>query len=220
MEWREVGDVRWLEARLPGATAAFPTRSAGSLKEGTARLGRALDIPSERIVSSRQVHGIEIAFHDGVGAGPTEADGHVIRAPGPVGLVFTADCLPIALAGPEGVALLHGGWRGLAAGIVERGVEAVGARSAAIGPGIGRCCYEVGDEVLGAFAGLGGGIASGRMLDLAQVAERLLRRAGVEELEIAGHCTCCEEDLFFSHRRDGGSGRQGGLAWIDGEKGS
>ena len=64
---------------------------------------------------------------------------------------------PVALAGPGGVAMLHCGWRGLAAGIVARGAEAVGATDAAIGPGIGPCCYEVGDEVLDAFADLGAG---------------------------------------------------------------
>jgi polyphenol oxidase len=97
---------------------------------------------------------------------------------------------------------------------VARGAEIVGAARAAIGPGIGRCCYEVGDEVLDAFAHLGGGIADGRMLDLAEVARRLLARAGVNEVEMAGLCTSCEPELFFSHRRDGGStGRQAGLAW-------
>ncbi len=67
-------------------------------------------------------------------------------------LVQVADCLPVALAGERGVAMLHCGWRGLAAGIVERGVSEVEAVAAAIGPGIGPCCYEVGDEVLAAFA--------------------------------------------------------------------
>ena len=110
----------------------------------------------------------------------------MIRAPGPIGLVYTADCLPVAVAGPDGVAMLHCGWRGLAAGIVARGADAVGATHAAIGPGIGPCCYEVGDEVLGAFAGLGDGVATGRMLDLPEVARRLLARAGVESIESAG----------------------------------
>ena len=107
-----------------------------------------------------------------------EVDGHVIAEPGLAPLVFVADCLPVALAGPGGVAMLHCGWRGLAAGIVARGAEAVGATDAAIGPGIGPCCYEVGEEVLGAFAGLGEGIADGRMLDLPEVARRLLARPG------------------------------------------
>lgn len=214
MEWREAGGVRWLEASLPGATAAFSTRSAGSLRESHARLAAALGISPDWVVSGRQVHGAELAFHDGAVNAPAEVDGHVISAPGLAGLVYVADCLPVALAGPGGAAILHCGWRGLAAGIVARGVAAVDATAGAIGPGIGRCCYEVGDEVLETFAGLGQGAASGRMLDLPEVARLLLRQAGVEEVELAGLCTCCEEVLFFSHRRDGGPGRQGGLVWL------
>ena len=93
-------------------------------------------------------------------------------------------------------------------------MEALGATAAAIGPGIGPCCYEVGEEVLARFLPLGEGVAEGRMLDLPEVARRLLERAGVTEVEVAGHCTMCEPDLFYSHRREGPTtGRQGGLAW-------
>lgn len=216
MRWRERDGVEWLQADLPGATAVFSTRSAGSLKADRRPLANALAVDPARIVSGRQVHGAELAFHDGSGepvAG--EVDGHVLTAPGPIGLIYTADCLPVAAAGPGGVAILHCGWRGLAAGIVARGAAAVGATEAAIGPGIGPCCYEVGDEVLAAFAPLGDGIAEDRMLDLPEVARRLLREAGVTRTESAGLCTRCEAGLFFSHRRDGGPGRQAGLAWLD-----
>jgi polyphenol oxidase len=128
-----------------------------------------------------------------------------------------ADCPPVALAGPGGVTMIHCGWRGLASGIVARGVEEVGATAAAIGPGIGPCCYEVGDEVLAEFEALGEGVATGRMLDLAEVARRLLVRSGVDEVEAAGLCTSCEEELFFSHRRDDGrTGRQAGVIWAEG----
>ena len=112
--------------------------------------------------------------------------------------------------------MLHCGWRGLAAGIIAKGAKAIGATDAAVGPGIGPCCYEVGDEVLGAFSGLGEGIAEGRMLDLSEVAVRLLAEAGVEKVAVAGLCTRCESDLFFSHRRDDGkTGRQGSLVWVE-----
>ena len=98
-------------------------------------------------------------------------------------------------------------------GIVERGAEEVGASAAAIGPGIGPCCYEVGDEVLAAFAELGEGSPTGRMLDLPEVARRLLAaRRGRARSRPAGLCTSCDPELFFSHRRDGGrTGRQAGL---------
>ena len=165
------------------------------------------------MVTGLQVHGAEIATHGGPqrpspfaepGSPNPEADGHVLGGDRLAGLVYVADCLPVALSGPGGTAILHCGWRGLAAGIIARGAAAVRARAAAIGPGIGPCCYEVGDEVLEAFAALGPGIAAGRMLDLPEVARRLLAEAGVEEVESAGLCTSCEAELFFSHRRDRG----------------
>jgi polyphenol oxidase len=195
MEWREASELRWLEARLPGATAAFTTRTFGSAKESFAPLG-ALGIDPGRIVSSRQVHGVELAFH-GRGEVPAEADGHVIEDSKTVGLVFGADCLPIALVGPGGAAILHCGRCGLEQEIVTRGVAAVQATAAAIGPGIGPCCYEV---------------------DLWQEARRQLREGGVAEVESADLCTSCEPELFFSHRRDGDLRRQAGLVWRDGEE--
>jgi YfiH family protein len=198
-----------------------------------ARLAAALGLAPDRIAFARQVHGAELEFHAGPGPdrgfvpdetensdrgrGETpDADGQIVTVPGIAGLVFVADCLPVALYGPGGVAMLHCGWRGLAAGIVARGAEAVAATVAAIGPGIGGCCYEVGEEVLGAFADLGDGIADGRMLDLPEVARRLLADAGVDRVQSVGLCTSCEPELFFSHRRDRGrTGRQAGVAWLD-----
>lgn len=219
MEWRERDGVEWLQAELPGATAVFSTRSAGSVREDARPLAAALGLDPARIASARQVHGAELAISSPPGEEP-EADGHVVVVSGHAAMVFVADCVPVAVAGPGGVAILHCGWRGLAAGIVARGVEAVGATHAAIGPGIGPCCCEVGDEVLGAFAGLGEGVADGRMLDLPEVAHRLLRDAGVERTESADICVRCESERFFSHRREAeAAGRQAGLAWLDGSGG-
>jgi YfiH family protein len=196
-----------------------------SVVENRARLAAAVGVDPLSVPIGLQVHKADIAVHEGPqepspfaepGTTLEEVDGHVVRRPGLAPLVLTADCLPVALAGPGGVAMLHCGWRGLAAGIVERGALAVEATAAAIGPGIGPCCYEVGPEVLGAFADLGEGIAAGRMLDLPEVARRLLARAGVGAVESAGLCTFCEAELFFSHRRDQGrTGRMGNLAWIE-----
>jgi polyphenol oxidase len=205
-----------------------------SVVENRSRLAAALGFAPERVAIGRQVHAAELQIHAAAqspspfaapGSKIPEVDGHVIPAaaerpsaePAPAALVFVADCLPVALSGPGGVAMLHCGWRGLAGGIVTSGAAAVGATDAAIGPGIGACCYEVGEEVLDAFADLGPGIASGRMLDLAEVTRRLLERAGVERVETAGLCTSCEPELFFSHRRDRGrTGRQAGVAWLEG----
>jgi YfiH family protein len=202
------------------------TDDAGAaVVENRGRLAGAVGVAPRDVPIGLQVHKADIAVHDGPqdpspytepGTALEEVDGHVVRRPGLAPLVLTADCLPVALAGPGGVAMLHRGWRGLAAGIVARGALAVEATAAAIGPGIGRCCYEVGPEVLAAFADLGEGITDGRMLDLPEVARRLLGRVGVERVESAGLCTACEADLFFSHRRDeGATGRMGNLAWIE-----
>ncbi|HET8862181.1 MAG TPA: polyphenol oxidase family protein [Solirubrobacterales bacterium] len=218
MEWREAEGVKWLEAPLPGAKVAFSTRSAGSVKDDLRPFANALGLAAERVSLAPQVHGAELAFPDRArDEADVEADGHVIEEPGSAALVLVADCLPVAVAGPGGTAMLHCGWRGLAAGIAGRGAEAVGATHAVIGPGIGPCCYEVGPEVLAAFSGIDADIAADRMLDLPEVARRLLRDAGVEEIESADLCTCCEEKLFFSHRRDGDPRRQAGLAWIEEE---
>jgi polyphenol oxidase len=193
--------------------------------ENRRRLAAAVGTRPSHVPIGLQVHGAEIAVHESPqvpspfaepGTTLEEVDGHVVRHPGLAPLVLTADCLPVALAGPGGVAMLHCGWRGLAAGIVARGAALVEASAAAIGPGIGPCCYEVGAEVLDAFADLGEGITDGRMLDLSEVARRLLSRAGVARVDSAGLCTSCEAGLFFSHRRDQGrTGRMGNLAWIE-----
>ncbi|HET6830433.1 MAG TPA: polyphenol oxidase family protein [Solirubrobacterales bacterium] len=243
MDWHEGEGTRWLEAELPGARAIFSTRVGGfsegpyaSLNLGVLtgderervvanrrRLCAATGVDPRDVVIGRQVHGAELARHQGrqdpalwpdPEGSPPEVDGHVVDRAGPAlaPLVFVADCLPVALAGPEGMAMLHCGWRGLAAGIAGAGAGAIGATAAAIGPGIGKCCYEVGDEVLAAFKPLGPGLSEGRMLDLAAVARRLLERADVEAIEVAGICTRCERETFFSHRGDGpDTGRQAGL---------
>ena len=249
MEWREQDGLRWLEAELPGARAAFSTRVGGvseepyealnlaiktgdqprNVVENRRRLAAALGIAPENVVMGRQVHGAELHRHaapqeprvyaDAVKS-PYEVDAHATDQAGLVPLVMVADCLPVALAGPSGVAMAHGGWRGLAGGILETAAEAVRATAAAIGPGIGPCCYEVGEDVLTEFSGLDG-VAEGRMLDLPAVARRLLQRAGVEQVEASELCTSCNPELLYSHRRDGErTGRQAGLAWLEMRGGS
>jgi hypothetical protein len=244
MEWRSRAGVDWLEAKLgAGVRAAFSTRiggvstgafeslnlglltgdDGGGVVENRRRLIAALGLDPAQIQFGHQVHGSELVvssgpqsegFTDDPPATPPRADGQVTRDDALAPLVLVADCLPVALEGPDGVAMLHCGWRGLAADIVARGAAATAASSAAIGPGIGPCCYEVGEGVLDAFSHLGEGIADGRRLDLPEVARRLLLRAGVDRVEVAGICTSCEAERFFSHRRDGRrSGRQAGVAW-------
>ena len=174
-----------------------------------------------------QVHGAELiehaappadrAFADPGGKELPQADGHLTTTPGVGLLVIVADCYPVALSDGARLAMLHCGWRPLAAGILERALAHFESTpSAAVGPGIGGCCYEVGDEVLDAFAGLDG-VADGRMLDLRKVIAAKLAAAGVGAVQHVDRCTSCEPERYFSHRRDAGvTGRQAGLAVLDG----
>jgi hypothetical protein len=149
-------------------------------------------------------------------------DGLWSDEPGRAMLLLTADCMPIALARSEGeapaVGILHAGWRGLLAGIVGAGARALGPRglAAAIGPSIGPCCYEVGEEVARPFReAFGDDVARDGTLDLWTSAERALRAAGVERVERCNICTSCHGERFFSHRRDAGkTGRQGVIAYV------
>jgi YfiH family protein len=188
------------------------------------RLAAELDVDAETATMAWQVHGADVVRADGRGiARPGTAlercDGLWTDEPGRGLMLLAADCLPVALAranGTPGLAVLHVGWRGLLAGIVAAGARALGGGPlrAAIGPGIGPCCYEVGDDVATLFRERSGGdVVAGRHLDLAGAAERELRAAGAEAVERVDLCTSCEEELFFSHRRDRGvTGRQGVLA--------
>jgi YfiH family protein len=227
---------------IPGAAVRFSTR-AGGVSEGPfaslnlgVQTGDALDsvVENRRLLADsvglspaavaigHQVHGIAIERWDAPPAGPftdaasarPEVDGHVTALRDLGLLVQVADCLPVALATQEQIAMVHCGWRGVADGIVAGAVAEFDTPPAAVvGPGIGRCCFEVGPEVLAEFADVGGA-ADGRMLDLRMVAEARLRAAGVERVEHVDLCTHCREDLFFSHRRDGGvTGRQCGIVW-------
>ncbi|HEV7459149.1 MAG TPA: polyphenol oxidase family protein [Solirubrobacteraceae bacterium] len=241
--FRHEGEHLAIEFR--GGAALFTTRRGGvsrgpytSLNLGTATgddaavveanrelLAKVVDVPRERFVQGRQVHEATVIRHRAPPqAGERRratADGQATDQTRVAPVVLTADCLPVALVAPEAVAMLHCGWRGLAAGIVAEGVAALrelgagGSVAAAIGPGAGRCCYEVGDEVRAAFGDLGPEVREGRNLDLTLVARRRLESAGVAEVHDAELCTMCSDPtLFFSHRRDGAlTGRQAGVAW-------
>jgi len=148
-------------------------------------------------------------------------DGLWSDEPGQAMMLLTADCLPVAIVRANGVkpalAILHVGWRGLLAGIVEAGARALGdgKLAAAIGPGIGPCCYEVGEQVAEPFRVAYDDVVRDRRLDLWSAAEQALREAGCQDVERADLCTYCHPELFFSHRRDKGrTGRQGVVAYI------
>jgi YfiH family protein len=228
-------DLDAIELALPGARVRFTTRAGGvsDAPYASLNLGRWTDddpvaVAENRrragaglpLAFARQVHGTRvIRVHGATSEGAIEdADGVATAADGVAALVLTADCLPVALAAPGAVAMVHAGWRGLAGGVLEEGVRAVRELGdgqpthAAIGPGAGACCYEVGEDVAARFPAWARG-AGGR-IDLKAVAARRLRESGVAQVTDVRRCTMCEPDVFFSHRASGGlTGRQGGLAW-------
>lgn len=204
-----------IELGLPGARVVFTDRTGGDARtdEGRAWLESLAGRP---LVYGRQVHGAVVRrVVVAPPANVVDADGQATALAGVAPMVTVADCLPIALSAGSAVAMLHGGWRGLAAGIVEEGVRALRALAgdaplaAAIGPGARGCCYEIGDDVRAALGTVG------PTADLAAVATERLRAAGVESIADTGICTIHDE-AFFSHRREGqAAGRQAGVAWLE-----
>lgn len=175
---------------------------------------RALHAPA--LASAGQVHGAELAIHACGWQGwlrGKDRDGQVATAPGIALAVAVADCTPVFLAHPAGpIALLHAGWRGTAAGVLEAGIAALAAAGAPaselvlhLGPAICGACYEVGPEVISALTGRP---AQGKQrLDLRALLADRARRAGVEAVSVSAWCTRCHGDRLYSHR-GGDAGRQ------------
>jgi YfiH family protein len=210
------------------ARVLFTTRAAGNLSSRSGASRERAACARERVrerlalcslASTRQVHGAQVRRLHGTGTDATvEADGQATAERGLGLMAFTADCLPVAVGGEGCVAMLHAGWRGLAAGVLEEGVSALraigdgGELVAVIGPGAGRCCYEVGEEVHAAF---GDAYMHQRHLDLKAAARHRLHAAGVADVRDLELCTICDA-RFFSHRREGTlAGRQAGVAWLE-----
>ncbi|HEY3959729.1 MAG TPA: polyphenol oxidase family protein [Solirubrobacteraceae bacterium] len=214
---------------LPGGGhVLFTARAHGNLSsiggDGSERGSQAREALREqlgvrRLFRGYQVHGTAVrqVEDETEGGDDVEADGQVTALRDVGAMVLTADCLPVALGCSGAVAMVHAGWRGLAAGILEEGVRAVrelGDESeivAVVGPGAGPCCYEVGEELQAAF---GGAYRDGRNIDLKAIARERLLAAGVADVQDVAACTICDE-RFFSYRREGArAGRQGGVAWL------
>ena len=227
-----VGDLPHARAVFSSAgggvsTGPFASLNLGLLTDDTPanvaenrrRLGETVGHPWPRFCYGRQVHGTTVrrATEPPSATRPyTEEDGQATALTDAAAIVFTADCLPVLLAAPGGVAALHCGWRPLAGGIVAEGVRALrevageGEIVAALGPSARGCCYEVGEEVHAHFAAYAARRGE-RNLDLAAVAAQQLRDAGVDTVHDVELCTMCDE-RFFSHRRDKGvTGRQAGV---------
>src|SRR2546428_4907835 len=225
--WNERSGIPVLEAVLPGARAAFSTRLGGEsdgpyrslnlgiltdderarVRRNRDRLAEVLGRDPESVAMGLQVHGAGVEVRARSLAGPSayahpgaalrKADAQVSASPEVTPLVLVADCVPLVIAAPGAVAAVHCGWRGVAAGVIERSLEAVrtlarpGDTSVAIGPGIGPCCYEVGEEVREVFrqvfreAGHRRDVLPPGRLDLALAVRGALELAGVPARRIA-----------------------------------
>ena len=235
-QWPAPASVRALSTYRTGGVSAAPYASlnlgrhvgdaAASVAENRRSLAVTAGLPAEPVWLT-QVHGATVADLDAPGA-PGAADACFSRAFGKVCAILTADCLPILFAADSGdlVAASHAGWRGVAGGVIETTVAALRVPPAQLlawlGPAIGPQHFEVGAEVREALlkddVGAEGAFtlnARGRfMADLAAVARRRLAAAGISRIFGGGECTFADRDRYFSHRRDGVSGRQATLIWL------
>jgi len=215
-----------LLAAVPGLVHGFERRDgapsfAETRDETRRRVAEAL-APYGRLLLLKQVHGALVVRAPWEGA--PEADAAVATESGDLVGIETADCLPVFVVDPRrrALAAAHAGWRGTAQGVATRAVEALEARGsrpgdlvAALGPCIGPCCYEVGEDVRAAFAARAEGLfrpgPAGRPhFDLRSANAHQLVAAGLREEAIAHveECTRCRGDLYHSYRRDGrGAGR-------------
>lgn len=236
-DWPAPAKVRALVTTRIGGVSASPWDSLNlgdhvgdapaAVAENRRRL-RAL-LPAEP-VWLRQVHGTLCIDAAQASAG-AEADAALARAPGVVCAVLTADCLPVLLCDDAGsvVAAAHAGWRGLAAGVIEATVQAMGLPGerlvAWLGPAIGPENFEVGDEVRAAFVAHDPAAAQafvpGRTdrpgkwyCDIYRLARQRLAALGVRRVTSADFCTVAERERFYSYRRDGVTGRMASLVWL------
>ena len=250
MEPREVGGVPVLEARLPGAfRACFTTRMGGRSKGAFESLNldassgdertavdanrkRFSDALQRRLVSPKQVHGVRVAGAaeyvleepaagcDGLTLHP-DIDGDL--AP----MLLFADCVPVVLCGEVDMAVAHGGWRGILGGIVQQaGRSTMGApATAVIGPSLGPCCFEVGEDIAEAFGRRYGeevvvrpeGEDDRPRVDLWEAVTKAASELGVQREHVVNPrlCTSCNSDLFYSYRKEGPeTGRHACLGWI------
>lgn len=246
--------IPWLRHGITGRIAGLspaeanvgytPPRDRDAALQSRQAWAEAARLDPASLVTVHQVHGngvylptaADSANGNDAGFGPLpQADAMATNRPGLAMMTIHADCLPIILVEPvaRAVAVIHAGWRGTTADVVGQTVAAIVAHynaeparmMAFLGPGIGACCYEVGDEVVALWRSClpdraDQALVSGPRrlhLDLAQANALLLQRAGVpaQQIENCGICTCCHGDEWFSHRGQGPeTGRFGAMVGI------
>jgi polyphenol oxidase len=243
------GLVHAVSTRLGGVSSGPYTSLNLSTSTGDSRehvdanyrlLAEALDLPRERFTTTWQVHGTHVvrATAGNVGGMIDKADGIITDMPGLPLTQRYADCTPLLVYDPRrhAAGLAHAGWRGTVDGMATALVQAMTASFgsdprdlvAVIGPAIGPCCYEVGQEVVDAVERAfpvadallsrpanGAAASAGPQLDLWAANRWQLERAGVGRVEVAGICTRCQRETFFSHRGDGPvTGRFGAVVML------
>ncbi len=216
----------WAGLNLGAATGD----DLAKVRENRSRLCATVDVDPERVTIGHQVHGTDVRNIDapsrpgrftGALSGWPHGDGLVTDRSGIALVVLGADCLPVLLwrRDEARVAAVHAGWRGLVDGVLANVVAALGNPaqiSAAIGPGVGPCCYPVDVGLRARFADrFGSATVQGGTVDLVTAAQIALAEAGVPQVTNVGACTSCNPDRFYSYRRDGArTGRHAGLIAI------
>lgn len=221
-----VSSGSWEGLNLGSTTGDDPA----AVRENRRRLCAAVGADAERTTLGHQVHGAHVRVIDaptrpgrftGALSGWPEGDGLMTDRPGIALVVLGADCLPVLMWRQDEprIAAAHAGWRGLVGGVLANAVASLGnpARTcAAVGPGVGPCCYPV-DAALRTRFGeqFGAGVVDGDAVDLAAAAQVALGEAGVAQITHVGECTSCNPARFYSYRRDGArTGRHAGLIAI------
>jgi YfiH family protein len=236
-DWPAPPQVRALSTQRAGGVSAAPFESlnlgahvgdsAEAVGENRRRLYTAARLPAEPVWLSQQ-HGTHVLDLDGAHA-PAVADAALTHGAGRVCAILTADCLPVLLAAESGagVAAAHAGWRGLAGGVIEATVRALAlppeSLLAWLGPAIGRAHFEIGAEVREellcadpqAEAAFEPNARGRYMADLAALARRRLERVGIARIYGGDACTYAAPEHYFSYRRDGRTGRQATLIWLE-----
>lgn len=212
----------WRERRGP-VEVVFSGRGPSENRGGRDEVLHGIDPAAPGVAWAKQVHSATVLAAGGPGL-QGEGDALVTDRDGLALCVITADCVPVLLAGPDGLAAVHAGWRGIAGGVIPATLAGFAGPldgwTAWVGPAIGACCYEVGPEVAEQVAAASHasavrpGPAGKPHLDLHEAVRRQLAAAGVGEVICVPGCTRCEEESLWSYRREGkGAGRNHAFIW-------